>query len=366
MPAYASAWPQETAQHKINKSLRSATLASDEFDIIRRFFNSGEIAFPIPEVGLGIGDDCALLRPAIGMQLAMSMDILQEGVHFLPGADPYLLGKRTLLVNLSDLAAMGARPLCFTLGLCLPEADEDWLGSFSKGLAQVAREHNCPLVGGDLSASSPVHGSKTLCVQVHGELPMDSGMRRSGAKVDDLIYVTGSLGDAAAGLQVLRNASKESLSEEHRQALVDAFFVPESRIEAGLLLRSLATSCIDLSDGLASDLVHILRASAVGASVALDSLPLSAAVLAANNEAEQRHLAISGGDDYELCFTLSPENEAAMQKALDSIGVPVTRIGIITEGTGIKWREFGETILIEASGYKHFHAETEDLAQVAH
>lgn len=339
-------------------------MASDEFDIIRRFFNTGDIAFPIPEVGLGIGDDCALLRPAIGTQLAMSMDILQEGVHFLPDADPYLLGKRTLLVNLSDLAAMGARPLCFTLGLCLPAADEDWLGSFSKGLAQVAREHNCPLIGGDLSASSPVHGSKTLCVQVHGELPVNAGMRRSGAKIGDLIYVTGSLGDAAAGLQVLRKNSNETLSEEHRAALVEAFFVPESRIEAGLLLRSLATSCIDLSDGLASDLVHILRASAVGASIELDALPLSVAVRATHNEAEQRQLAISGGDDYELCFTVGPANEEAMQKALDSIGVPVTRIGNVTEGAQVQWCEFGEPIALEASGYKHFHDAPEDLVQV--
>ena len=339
-------------------------MASDEFDIIRRFFNTGDIAFPIPEVGLGIGDDCALLRPAIGTQLAMSMDILQEGVHFLPDADPYLLGKRTLLVNLSDLAAMGARPLCFTLGLCLPAADEDWLGSFSKGLGQVAREHNCPLIGGDLSASSPVHGSKTLCVQVHGELPVNASMRRSGAKIGDLIYVTGSLGDAAAGLQVLRKNSKETLSEEHRAALVEAFFVPESRIEAGLLLRSLATSCIDLSDGLASDLVHILRASAVGASIELDALPLSVAVRAAHNEAEQRQLAISGGDDYELCFTVGPANEEAMQKALDSIGVPVTRIGNVTEGAQVQWCEFGEPIALEASGYKHFHDAPEDLVQV--
>ncbi len=340
-------------------------MASDEFDIISRFFNSGEIAFPIPELGLGIGDDCALLRPAPGMQLAMSMDILQEGVHFIPDADPYLLGKRTLLVNLSDLAAMGARPLCFTLGLCLPAADENWLGEFSKGLAQVAREHNCPLIGGDLSASSPVHGSKTLCVQVHGELPVGSGLRRSGARVGDLVFVTGSLGDAAAGLQVLSNLGKESLSVEHRGALIDAFFVPESRIEAGLLLRDLATSCIDLSDGLASDLGHILRASAVGASIDLDTLPLSVALRAAHSDAQQRHLAISGGDDYELCFTLSPENEQAMRTGLGTIGVPVTRIGVITQGTQLQWRELGEPIALEASGYKHFRASAENLIQEA-
>lgn len=341
-------------------------MASDEFDIIRRYFNAGELAFTIPELGLGIGDDCALLCPAAGMQLALSMDILQEGVHFLPDADPYLLGKRTLLVNLSDLAAMGARPLCFTLGLCLPVADEVWLHGFSKGLAEVAREHNCPLIGGDLSGASPTHGSKTLCVQVHGELPIGTGLRRSGAQSGDLVFVTGSLGDAAAGLQVLRNACKESLSRVHRAALVDAFFVPESRVAAGQVLRTLASSCIDLSDGLASDLEHILRASGVGADIELDALPLSAALRAALSEAQRRELAVGGGDDYELCFTLRPENEDAMRKALDTIGVPVTNIGTITSGAGIQWRDLGEPVDLEVSGYKHFHAVPVNLARVTH
>lgn len=341
-------------------------MASDEFDIIRRYFNSSELAFPIPELGLGIGDDCALLRPAAGMQLAISMDILQEGVHFLPDADPYLLGQRTLLVNLSDLAAMGARPLCFTLGLCLPTADDAWLEGFSKGLALVAREHQCPLVGGDLSAANPAHASKTLCVQVHGELPLGAALRRSGAKVGDLVFVTGTLGDAAAGLKVLRNACKESLSKQHRNALVEAFFVPESRIEAGQVLRSLASACIDLSDGLASDLRHILQASGVGARIELDALPLSAALRAAHSEAEQRRLAISGGDDYELCFTLPAEKAEAMRKALGVIGVSVTGIGAITKGTEIQWRELGEPIVLEISGYKHFHSALAGVVEAAH
>lgn len=341
-------------------------MASDEFDIINRYFKAAELAFPIPELGLGIGDDCALLRPAAGMQIALSMDILQEGVHFFPNADPYLLGKRTLLVNLSDLAAMGARPLCFTLGLCLPKVDEQWLEGFSKGLAEVARAHLCPLIGGDLSASSPKHGSKTLCVQVHGELPEGAGLRRSGAQPGDLVFVTGSLGDAAAGLQVLRSACKESLSEVHRSALIDAFFVPESRVAAGQVLRAYATSCIDLSDGLASDLGHILRASAVGALIDLDTLPLSAAIRAAQESAAQRTLAISGGDDYELCFTVRPEHETAMRAALEAIDVPVTKIGAITVGTRIQWRELGEPIQLEVSGYKHFHAVPVHTNQVTH
>jgi thiamine-monophosphate kinase len=366
MPAHAKTWPADSAQHKINETLRSATLASDEFDIIRRFFNSGELAFSISELGLGIGDDCALLSPTAGMQLAISMDILQEGVHFLPDADPYLLGQRTLLVNLSDLAAMGARPLCFTLGLCLPDADEAWLEGFSKGLAKVARENECPLVGGDLSAANPAHASKTLCVQVHGELPVGAALRRSGAKEGDLVFVTGTLGDAAAGLKVLRDACKESLSKLHRAALVEAFFVPESRIEAGQILRNLASACIDLSDGLASDLGHILRASGVGARIELDALPLSDALRAAHSEAEQIRLAISGGDDYELCFTLPAEKAEAMREALGDIGVPVKGIGAITAGTDIQWRELGEPVALEISGYKHFHAALADIVEVAH
>jgi len=337
-------------------------LASDEFDIIRRYFNSSELAFPIPELGLGIGDDCALLSPAPGMQIAMSMDILQEGVHFLSDADPYLLGKRTLLVNLSDLAAMGARPLCFTLGLCLPEANAAWLDGFSKGLAQVARDHHCPLVGGDLSAANPIHGSKTLCVQVHGELPVGAGLRRSGARLGDLVYVTGSLGDAAAGLQVLLNECPEHLCEDVRAQLLEAFFVPESRVEAGQVLRKFASSCIDLSDGLASDLRHILRASSVGARIQLDDLPLSEALRAAVCPSEQTRMAISGGDDYELCFTISPENVTAMEQALGNIGVPITAIGVITEHADIEWCERGEPVFMVVSGYKHFQSKPADNA----
>lgn len=330
-------------------------MASDEFDIIRRYFNSGELAFPIPELGLGIGDDCALLTPAADTQVAISMDILQEGVHFLPDADPYLLGKRTLLVNLSDLAAMGARPLCFTLGLCLPEVDETWLDNFSKGLAEVARDHDCPLVGGDLTASNPLHAIRTICVQVHGELPIGAGLRRSGAQVGDIVYVTGTLGDAAAGLEVLCNTCKDSLEQNHRDALVEAFFVPESRVQAGQVLREFANACIDLSDGLASDLRHILQASDVGARIELDALPVSNALRAAHSQEGQRRLGIGGGDDYELCFTSRPENEEAMRQALAEIGVSVTSIGAIKKGKDIDWRELGEPIEIEASGYKHFH-----------
>lgn len=329
-------------------------MASDEFDIIRRYFNRGSLAFPATEVPLGIGDDCALLSPGVGMTLAMSMDLLQEGVHFLADADPFLLGKRSLLVNLSDLAAMGARPLCFTLGLCLPRVDALWLEAFSNGLAEVARAHDCPLVGGDTSASHPDSGSLTICIQVHGELPLGEALRRDGAQPGDRIYVTGTLGDAAAGLGVLQGRLGAALPAAQREALLDAFYVPESRIEAGMCLRSFASACIDLSDGLASDLVHVLSASGVGAEIDLQALPLSPALQACVPQALQEQMAVSGGDDYELCFTLPPEREAAMQAALASRGVPVHCIGVVRAQQGLLWRKGSTLSTRQWQGYRHF------------
>lgn len=333
-------------------------MASDEFEIIRRHFNSSALAFPVPEVPLGIGDDCALLTPRPGTQLAISMDMLQEGVHFLPDSDPFLLGQRTLLVNLSDLAAMGARPVCFTLALSLPCHDEVWLTQFSAGLAAVAAAHHCPLVGGDLTASAPASAAKpgalTLCVQVHGELPAGAGLRRSAARVGDGLYVTGTLGDAAAGLCVLRDGAWPALSAAHRDFLVQAFHLPESRVEAGVALRALAGAAIDLSDGLASDLAHILRASGVAARVDLDALPLSAALRAAASPQEQVALALGGGDDYELCFTLPAQHVAAMQAAMDALQTPVQRIGEIVAGSGVQWWRGGARQMLDVQGYNHF------------
>lgn len=329
-------------------------MASDEFDIIRRYFNSAALAFARPPVRLGIGDDCALLSPSVGMQLAMSMDILQEGVHFLPDADPFLLGKRSLLVNLSDLAAMGARPLCFTLGLCLPKADPDWLEPFSRGLAEVAQAHDCPLVGGDMSGAAPVHGSKTICIQVQGELPAEQAMLRSGARPGDLLYVTGTLGDAAAGLALLQGRLQTQPSAAAHGALLQAFYEPESRVQAGQLLREFASACIDLSDGLASDLGHILLASGVGALIDTEALPLSAPFRAAVPQAAQLAMAVGGGDDYELCFTLPAQREAAMAELFARHGIAAQRIGVVTEQLGMQWRTQGRVLPLQFSGYRHF------------
>lgn len=330
-------------------------MALDEFDIIRKYFASSELAFGANEVVLGVGDDCALIAPRENELLAVSMDMLVEGVHFLENSDPYLLGQRTLLVNLSDLAAMGAKPLFFTLALSLPNADERWLERFSAGLALVAQANNCPLVGGDMTASHPSRGGRTLCVQVHGSVPHGMGLTRSGAKVGDLIYVTGTLGDAAAGLRFLRDGmGDKSLTEECQQYLCSAFYQPESRIEVGIALRDIATSAIDLSDGLASDLGHILGASRVGASVNVANLPLSHELRTFILQDEWTSLALSGGDDYELCFTLPQGREALALEVLAALDVPAQCIGKIDSEPGMRWFDNKNLIDLNVEGYKHF------------
>lgn len=333
-------------------------MASDEFDIIRRHFSRPELAFAVPGVPLAIGDDCALLQPSPGFELAVSMDMLVEGVHFLADCDPFQLGQRTLLVNLSDLAAMGARPLCFTLAVSLPRSDEHWLARFSAGLAKVAAAHHCPLVGGDLTASAPAvagrAGPLCLCVQVHGEVPVGAALRRSGARVGDAICVTGTLGDAAAGLRVLRDGTWPELAGPLREALVEAFHTPQSRVLAGMALRGLASAAIDLSDGLASDLEHILKASGVGAWVDVDELPLSEALCAAAAPEQRPALALGGGDDYELCFTVPLQQLQAVQTVLAALGTPVRRIGEIVAGSGLQWRRSGTTMALKVRGYNHF------------
>lgn len=339
-------------------------MASDEFEIIRRHFNQEGLAFAKQGVTLGIGDDCALLSADPLQQFAISMDLLQEGVHFLPGADPFLLGQRTLLVNLSDLAAMGAEPLCFTLALSLPKADENWLERFTAGLAVVAQAHDCPLVGGDLTATHSEHGAITLCVQVHGQRPVDAGMTRSGASAGDLVYVTGTLGDAAAGLSVLKGSSPQDLPVSHAEALVSAFYQPESRVKFGMALRGLASAAIDISDGLASDLEHILRGSTVGASINTETLPMSDAFRAMISESARLSLALGGGDDYELCFTVARERVQELEQQLLATDTTATCIGRIESGHGpIHWLRNGKEIALNVQGYNHFSTQKETQQQ---
>ncbi len=322
-------------------------VALGEFELIRRFFNTPELAFRRAGVLLGIGDDAAVITPSAGVQLLMSMDLLQENVHFPARCDGFLLGQRALLVNLSDLAAMGADPLCFTLGLSLPAVDEHWLDAFSCGLAQVAAAHNCPLVGGDIT-----RGPLGISIQVHGQAPVGTELRRSGARVGDVICVTGTLGDAAAALPFIVDGA------ELPAELSDAWYCPDSRVAAGLALRGLASAAIDVSDGLQADLGHILTASEVGAEVNVDELPLSETFRQTVPPEQWYDLALTGGDDYELCFTVSPDQADQAVKALAALGVNCSRIGRIVAGNGIRWfNNKGAGLTFRTRAYTHFRAD---------
>ncbi len=328
-------------------------MAQAEFELIQRFFQRRSLAFDKPGLAAGIGDDCALLEAGAQQQLAVSMDLLQEGVHFPVNCDPERLGQRALRVNLSDLAAAGAEPLCFTLGLALPGpgTDADWLEAFADGLGRVASAEGCALAGGDIS-----RGCLGVCIQVHGLLERGTMLRRDGARSGDAIFVTGTLGDAAAALPLVQGAADIGVTAAERQALLDAYYLPESRIRAGMALRGLATAAIDLSDGLAADLGHILRASGVGAHVRLAALPLSEAFRAAVVPARQAEMAIGGGDDYELCFTAPVADRGTVETAFNELGVPVTCIGeIVDDDCRLQWlNEHGQEIPLQVSGYQHF------------
>lgn len=341
-------------------------MAQLEFEIIRRYFKESGLAFAKPGVDLGIGDDCALLSPDPDQQLALSMDLLLEGVHFPSHALPELIAYRALAVNLSDLAAMGAMPLCFTLGLSLPKADSLWLDAFSKGLLASAIQYQCPLVGGDL-----VRGDLSIAIQVHGQLPRGKAVLRSTARVGDQVYVTGTLGDAAVALAVLASIvdknlpsdltsglSRSAFTATHRDYFINRFYRPTPRLQAGVLLRDYATAMLDVSDGLLGDLGQICTASAVGAVIEVSRLPFSAAMLACVNIEQRQQAALSGGDDYELCFTVPESRCHDMEQSLSDLGLPVTRIGVIIAGDSVLCvDDNGEALQVGGAGYSHFTGE---------
>lgn len=339
-------------------------MAQREFEIIRQYFRDAGSGIQREDVALGIGDDCALLDPPPDQQLAISLDLLQEGVHFPVAAVPALVGHRALAVNLSDLAAMGAEPWCFTLGLSLPRADALWLEGFSTGLLALARQFNCPLVGGDL-----IRGVLHIAIQVQGLVPRGRALLRSTARPGDLIYVTGTLGDAAAGLALVtalttgKNASAStlapaSLTPAQRDFLINRFYQPSPRIEAGIQLRDFATACIDLSDGLLNDLGHIVEDSQVGAELDIEQLPYSPALLACTTEAQRRQAALGGGDDYELCFTVAPDRYHDMERQLAQRQIPVRRIGEIVTGHGIRCLDSrGDPVALDTAPFQHFPEE---------
>ncbi|CAB5720693.1 Thiamine-monophosphate kinase [Delftia tsuruhatensis] len=297
-----------------------------EFDLIRRFFQR-----PVRRAALGVGDDCALLAPAPGMQLAISSDMLVEGRHFFADVDPRLLGHKSLAVNLSDLAACGARPLAFTLALSLPRADAAWTEAFAGGLLALADAHGCELVGGDTT-----QGPLNICITVFGEVPPGQALLRSGARAGDDIWVSGSLGDARLALEALLGHT--TLPPEILAATRQRLEAPTPRVALGQALRGIARSALDLSDGLLGDLGHILEQSHVGASV---DTRLTTPLLAAGHRAPLsidllHQCTLSGGDDYELCFTAPADRRDAVEAAGRASATRVTRIGRIEAAPGLR------------------------------
>ena len=313
-----------------------------EFELIERYFKR-----PVARAILGVGDDCALLQPAPGMQLAVSTDMLVEGRHFLSTVDPARLGHKALAVNLSDLAACGARPLAFSLALSLPRADESWLEAFSRGLFALADAHACELIGGDTT-----QGPLTICITVYGEVPAGSALLRSGARAGDGIYVSGTIGDARLALEAFRG--KLSLPAEVFEAARMRLEQPQPRVALGLALRGIASSAIDISDGLAGDLGHVLRQSGVGARV--DSVTATGLLAApALPDDMALDLVLSGGDDYELLFTAPASASDAVTAAAASAATAVTRIGTIQADPGLQLVDRSGAVLMRRfSSFDHF------------
>jgi thiamine-monophosphate kinase len=323
-----------------------------EFDLIRTYFDR-----PARRAALGVGDDCALLNVGPGMQLAVSSDMLVEGRHFVSTVNPRHLGHKALAVNLSDLAACGAAPLAYTLALSLPQADEAFLAPLSQGLHALADDYALDLIGGDTTA-----GPLSLCITIFGEVPTGQALLRSGAAAGDDLWVSGTLGDARLGLEVLRGRLALDAAG-HRQARA-ALELPSPRIALGLALRGAASSAIDLSDGLLGDLQHLLDRSSrrtdmpptrLGARIQVDALPRSA-LLAGQAADLQWECLLSGGDDYELLFTAPPDRRPVIMRAGEACGTPVTRVGQITAQPGIDLRHAGEPLHGVWRSHDHFRA----------
>ena len=324
-------------------------MSETEFEIIRRYFQRQKTRRS--DVITGIGDDAAVLHPPTDSELVVCMDTLVSGVHFPQNTAAAAVGHKVLAVNLSDLAAMGADPLWATLSLTLPENDAAWLEEFSSGFFQLADRYDVQLVGGDTT-----RGPLSVTVQVHGSVPRGSAIRRSGAQPGDRIYVTGSLGDAGLALR---------LGEQADAQLRQRLDYPEPQLAAGQALRTYASAAIDISDGLLADLGHLLEAGQLGATVNIDDLPCSAAFTAALQQCADAHpewrhaLPLSAGDDYELCFTLTPQACEAAENALAAVSVEATVIGVIETATGIRCVDAaGEGYWPVASGYQHFGEST--------
>ena len=321
-----------------------------EFELIERFFLR-----PVQKAVLGVGDDCALLQPAPGMQLAISSDMLVEGRHFLSTVDPARLGHKALAVNLSDLAACGAKPLAFTLALALPRAEEAWLAPFAQGLLALADQHGCELIGGDTT-----RGPLNICITVFGEVPAAGALLRSGARAGDDVWVSGHLGDARLALEVFRGQQQVpgGVFEQVRARMEQ----PTPRVALGVALRGIAHAAIDVSDGLAGDLGHVLKASGVGADLDTDALVGTLQVSTHPSGIgswlpvqQQLEYVLAGGDDYELVFTAAPAASARVLAAARDAQTSVTRIGRIQAAPGLRLHDAqGSPVNARFGSFDHF------------
>lgn len=323
-----------------------------EFDIIARYFQqAGLAADPARDkrVVLGIGDDCALITVPRGQQLALSMDVLVEGVHFPRNAPADLVAQRALAVNLSDLAAMGATPHCFTLGLTLPAADETWLAAFSRGLRSSAERYGCPLVGGNLA-----RGPLQIAIQVQGLVPAGEALLRSKARAGHDVYVSGEPGRAGLALELLEGRCP-GLDALQEQELVDAYYRPEPRLALGKALRNVAGAVQDVSDGLLIDLSRLAAASKVRISVDVAAIPLAGVLTRNRDSTEVFRLAMTAGDDYELVFTAAPSKRKAVAAAARKAGVRISRIGSVAKGEGVEVLDLsGRALAFDVTGFEHF------------
>lgn len=316
----------------------------NEFELIRHYFAAARCAQGGDGVVLGIGDDCALLALPAGEQLAVSTDTLVAGVHFPEPCDAFLLGQRALAVSASDLAAMGATPQAFTLALTLPNANEVWLAEFARGLQLMAQNCSLALVGGDTT-----RGPLSLTLTVFGRVPAGDALLRSGAQVGDLLCVGGELGDAAGALPLV--LGQRDAQDGIREALLARYWSPQPQLALGQALRGLATSALDISDGLLADCGHIAKASQVALQIELEQVPLSAPLLAFAGEEQARLCALGGGDDYRLAFTLPPARLAQLQAGWPEVRV----IGRVQAGAGVQLLDAaGQPIDPPTGGYQHF------------
>ncbi len=321
-------------------------MSSSEFTLIEKYFTRKQNQRA--DVLLGIGDDAAITRAPSDQVLVTTIDTLLEGTHFFSNADAFDIGFKAAAVNLSDIAAMGAQPGWASIALTLPSVDDKWLARFSDGLFTVLNRYDVQLIGGDTT-----RGPLSVSIQMVGFVPEGKVLTRRAAKPGDLVYVTGTLGDAGLGLLVAQG--KQLIDVQYKDEIAARLHRPVPRVEQGIALRDVANAMIDVSDGLLSDLKHILTASQVGARVIVDKLPLSKALASVRQELGNWDLPLSAGDDYELCFTVSPQNEAILHDAVKHVSCPVSCIGEILPDKGLHCvLSSGEELIITHSGFDHF------------